>query len=211
MLARLEKSQPLRVSQHTATQPTVKVHPMPESAATNTSAETAPVLQTTETPTAQPADSTATARVGMGRPSKFTEQQLADALAHGGGSLSEACRFLQHRWGRAYNPRSLSDSIKKSPRLAAVRAEAEEIMLDFAEAALLRLMEAGNVQAIHFYLRTKGGSRGYGVPVNCTCQKPTTIPEEKVTGFRGLTNEEAERIQEILERARARAHNEAQV
>jgi hypothetical protein len=178
----------------------------------NTSAGTATVKQTPESlPLQRSADPIYTPLVGMGRPPKFTEQQLADALAHGGGSLSEACRFLQHRWGRAYNPRSLSDSIKKSPRLAAVRAEAEEIMLDFAEAALLRLMEAGNVQAIHFYLRTKGASRGYGVPVDCTCQKPTTTPEEKVTGFRGLTDEEAERIQEILERVRARAHSETKL
>lgn len=51
--------------------------------------------------------------------------------------------------------------LANDPKYKASVTELEDVALDFAESKLHALIKAGNVQAIIFFLKTKGKKRGY--------------------------------------------------
>ena len=90
-----------------------------------------------------------------GRPPKYTESQIIEALRQSGGILAAACRLL----GCARN--TLRRYIRESPALQSAVAEINEQTLDLAEGQLLSKISEGHMTAIIFYLKTKGKHRGY--------------------------------------------------
>lgn len=52
----------------------------------------------------------------------------------------------------------------------------DAVALDFAESALLKLIEKGDVSAIIFFLRTKGKSRGYSEKIKIVYKSPAPKP-----------------------------------
>jgi hypothetical protein len=84
-----------------------------------------------------------------------TELDIENALRASGGFISRAARRL----GKDHS--SISQRIKKSPRLQEVLNEILESQLDIAEDQLMKLMAEGSLGAICFYLKCKGKHRGY--------------------------------------------------
>ena len=60
-------------------------------------------------------------------------------------------------------------------------AEASEAMLDAAEASLFKIIKAGDIKAIKFYLACKGKTRGYDlkqeIDLNATITRPKVVFE----------------------------------
>lgn len=50
---------------------------------------------------------------------------------------------------------------KEDPEFSAACEECTEVAIDFAENALMKNIQAGDTQAIKFFLSTKGRNRGY--------------------------------------------------
>jgi len=57
--------------------------------------------------------------------------------------------------------RSVYEYIKRYPALKGVLSEAREGSLDLAESKLMEAINAGNLTAIIFFLKTQGKKRGY--------------------------------------------------
>ena len=140
-----------------------------------------------------------------GRPSKFTEQQLAGALRQGHGILTDACRILQHHYGRTLHPYTLSKAIKRSERLQAVRREIDAVMLDYVVAAHWKKIEAGDLGAIHFYLRYKGADRGYTNNVQVSGDAENPIQSVQTINLDGINIDDLRLINRILSNAGTRA------
>lgn len=58
--------------------------------------------------------------------------------------------------------------MERYPDLVGVRADAENYILDIAEAHVEKAVLAGDMDVIKFYLRTKGRVRGYMTSGNLT-------------------------------------------
>jgi hypothetical protein len=95
---------------------------------------------------------------------KFTEEQLAAALRLSCGIHAEACRILLSAYGRTVAVSTFGRLVASSPRLQSAKNQAIELMLDYAELALFRKIEAGETDSIIFFLRFKGAGRGYTAP-----------------------------------------------
>lgn len=73
---------------------------------------------------------------------------------------------------------------KAFPELAEKMRDVDEALLDFSESKLLQQIDAGNITAIIFHLKTKGRSRGYveqidsNVNVNAFEQLMKSLPED---------------------------------
>jgi len=96
----------------------------------------------------------------MGRPIKFTDEQLEQALMQCCGILSTAAKKLKVE--RA----TITQRIKKSKKLQEVVKQAKAQALDLAESELLfRLKDRKHpntqMNAIMYYLNNQGESRGY--------------------------------------------------
>ncbi len=100
-------------------------------------------------------------RPGAGGRTRFTEQQLSVALRQSGGINSEACRILQRNYGYTVSVNTMGRLIASSPNLQAAKEQAGDLVLDYAEMALIKKIEAGDDKSIHFLLRFKGAARGY--------------------------------------------------
>lgn len=96
----------------------------------------------------------------MGRPltkkqKKTAKQNFLAALEKSAGIITPACKQVGisresiHKW-------RLED-----PDFDRAITEVNETALDFAETALMKNIQAGDTQAIKFYLSTKGRGRGY--------------------------------------------------
>ena len=86
----------------------------------------------------------------------------------------------------------------------AIREEVEDVVLDYAEAANLKLMEAGDRASIHFHLRWRGASRGYATNVKHSGDAAAPIHTETTIDFKGLTIDELRLMHETLAKAKAR-------
>ncbi len=108
-----------------------------------------------------------------------TSEAIAQALRNTGGNLAAAARALKTTRGTIY------DRMQAEPDLRVVYDEENEGGLDAAEAGLAQFMRgdvegqrtAEQLDAIKFYLRTKGRSRGYGdrVDVHTHPLKPEDV------------------------------------
>lgn len=84
-----------------------------------------------------------------------SQNRFLEALKATFGNVTAACSATGTARATFYVWKS------KSPAFAQGVAEIDETNLDRAETALQGLIEAGNVTAIIFYLKTKGRLRGY--------------------------------------------------
>ena len=90
-----------------------------------------------------------------GRRAKFTQVEVARALTAANGLVTSAARRL------GCNPKTVYRNIERFPALKDVLHEAREVTLDLVESKLMEAIEAGNLTAIIFFLKTRGKSRGY--------------------------------------------------
>ena len=80
---------------------------------------------------------------------------MARALTAAGGLVTSAAKRL----GCA--PKTVYRYIERFPALKDVLGEARESSVDLAESKLMEAINAGNLTAIIFFLKTQGKSRGY--------------------------------------------------
>lgn len=144
--------------------------------------------------------------VRPGRRTRFTEEQLAHALRHGAGFHSGACTILQAAYGHTVSVNTMGRLIASSPRLQAVKAQITRLVLDYAELALLRKIEAVDNNSIHFYLRFKGASRGYAQSHrHAGDTKCALIKTETTLNFDGVPIDKLREIYDVLTKAREAA------
>ena len=136
-----------------------------------------------------------------GRTSKFTEGQLAGALRQGHGIITDACRILQHLYGHTLHPYSLSRAIKRSETLRSVREDIDAVMLDYVEAAHRKKIEAGELGAIHLYLRYKGVDRGYTNKVQVSGDAENRLHSVQTINLDGINLDDLRLIYSILDQA----------
>ena len=96
----------------------------------------------------------------MGRPIKFTDDQLEQALIQSCGILSTAAKKLK------VERSVISRRVNKSKKLQEAVQRAKEQCLDLAESELMfRIKDRTNasvqMNAIMYYLNNQGNSRGY--------------------------------------------------
>lgn len=77
------------------------------------------------------------------------------ALKNNDGNITQACRSVH------INRCTFYDWKTKDLEFAQLVGDVEESLIDLAENELIKLMKAGNITALIFYLKCKGKSRGY--------------------------------------------------
>lgn len=90
-----------------------------------------------------------------GRPRKFSPEDVARELRAAKGLLSVTARRL------ACDPKVVRSYIAKYPEIAQAQFEAKEELKDFTESKLFARIDAEDMQAIQFFLRTQAEDRGY--------------------------------------------------
>ena len=88
------------------------------------------------------------------RPQRFTEERVAQAVEEANGILPITARNLGCSKSTVY------EYLKRYPSLKDVLSEARESVIDFAESAPIKAIEADNLTAIIFFLKTQGKSQG---------------------------------------------------
>lgn len=89
-----------------------------------------------------------------GKP-RYTPEEVAEALREAHGLMSAAGRRL------GISRQAVWKYAKKYKIVADARDDAKESMKDFAESKLFQEIDAGNMTAIIFYLKTQAKDRGY--------------------------------------------------
>jgi hypothetical protein len=95
------------------------------------------------------------------KPKKITKMQqlsprkVEEAIVAERGLLSNVAKRLNISY------QLLTKFIKENPKVKDALERADDANLDFAESKLRDLIDAKNVTAIIFYLKTKGKKRGY--------------------------------------------------
>ena len=115
----------------------------------------------------------------MARTAKFTHAQIEEALRQGAGVYTVAALRLKCA------PNTVKNYVERSAKLKAVCEEIVEMNLDVAESKLLAALSEGNLQAVMFFLRTKGRARGYGDKLEVSAKVKTATLD-----LRGATLEE---------------------
>lgn len=85
----------------------------------------------------------------------LTPDIVAVAIYEARGLLSVAARKL------GTSVRTVKKFVRDYDICAVAAEEADEMLLDFAEAKLMQKIKSGDIASIIFYLRTKGKHRGY--------------------------------------------------
>jgi hypothetical protein len=93
----------------------------------------------------------------------FPLKQIEQALRVNGGIQAAAAEALAKATGKKVQPQLVNDAAKRHPELQQAIQEAEEASLDLVESTLPRTIDAGKVNAIKFYLETKGKWRGTSI------------------------------------------------
>jgi len=86
---------------------------------------------------------------------KYTAEQIIEAIHASHGNLASAARRL--KCGRSTVYRYLDNH----PTIKAAYEEERETLIDFTEDQLFKQVQAGNITAIIFTLKTIGKHRGY--------------------------------------------------
>jgi hypothetical protein len=86
---------------------------------------------------------------------RFTQEQVVSALQQSKGMVTVAARLLR------CVPNTVQAYIDRYPAVAEAKRLEREGMLDVAELALLKAIQAGEGWAVCFTLKTIGKSRGY--------------------------------------------------
>ena len=87
--------------------------------------------------------------------SKIPTEKIAELYEKKAGNLSATARALH------VDRNTLMAWRDANPDLKAKMVDVEESMLDFTESKLFQQIDASNLTAIIFYLKTKGRKRGY--------------------------------------------------
>ncbi len=90
-----------------------------------------------------------------GRRERFTAQQVVDALTQAKGMVTVAARLL------GCKADTIHAYVLRYPQVAEAKHQQREAMLDVAELALLKAIQAGEGWAVCFTLKTIGKARGY--------------------------------------------------
>ena len=90
-----------------------------------------------------------------GRRAEFTQAQVARAVAAAGGFVTSAAKRL------GCDPKTVYRYMERYAPLKDVLGEARESSVDLAESKLMEAINAGNLTAVIFFLKTQGKSRGY--------------------------------------------------
>ena len=94
--------------------------------------------------------------MAQNKPERYTAQQVADALTATHGFVSVACKSL------GVSDQTVRNYMKKYDVCAQACEDAREKMIDYAEGALYKQIQEGNITAIIFFLKTQGRKRGNG-------------------------------------------------
>lgn len=86
---------------------------------------------------------------------RFTKSTIKSALEKARGNVALTAEIL------GVTRQTVYSYMARYPDLAGVRADAENYILDIAEAHIEKAVLGGDMDAIKFYLRTKGRVRGY--------------------------------------------------
>ena len=90
-----------------------------------------------------------------GRRAEFTQAQVARALTAASGLVTSAAKRL------GCDPKTVYRYMERYVSLKDVLGEARQSSVDLAESKLMEAINAGNLTAIIFFLKTQGKSRGY--------------------------------------------------
>lgn len=93
-------------------------------------------------------------RGDMGK-QKYTAETVAEAIKRAKGFVNTAAR------GLGCSRRTVYRYLDRYPSIREALIEAREAMLDISEIKLLEQIQAGNITAILFFLKTQGKDRGY--------------------------------------------------
>lgn len=93
---------------------------------------------------------------------RFTKSTIKSALEKARGNITLAAEVL------GVTRQTVYKYMERYPDLVGVRADAENYILDIAEAHVEKAVLAGDMDVIKFYLRTKGRVRGYMTSGNLT-------------------------------------------
>ncbi len=127
---------------------------------------------------------------------KYTAEQMVEAIKGSGGLVNLVAARLGCGRATVYRYRD---------RYASVREALEEeraVFLDMVESRFFELIEAGNVDAILFGLRTLGKDRGYTTKVDIRAVGRRAVEELLGALERGLKPEEFARVMRIVRRTR---------
>ena len=91
----------------------------------------------------------------MAKKERYTVEQVCEAIRSQKGLLSMAANRLGCGYTTVWN------YSQKYPEVKQAIEESKESMLDLAEGKLFQEINAGNMTAIIFFLKTKGKARGY--------------------------------------------------
>ena len=83
------------------------------------------------------------------------KKAMLDALKSALGIVSIACKNCDVDRGTHY------DWLRADPSYASAVSDLENVVLDFGESALHKLIKEGDTAATIFFLKTKGKKRGY--------------------------------------------------
>lgn len=86
---------------------------------------------------------------------RISNSKIIEVYASKAANLSATAKALNVDRNTLYKRR------KKSTELDSQMTEIEESLLDFTESKLIQQIDASNLTAIIFYLKTKGRKRGY--------------------------------------------------
>ena len=91
----------------------------------------------------------------MGKPSKYTQKNILDAIKGSGAIMSVIAKRLGCGWHTADTYCRASDDTLRA------LIDEEETVLDMAESALFSSIQDGDVTSSKWILSTKGKMRGY--------------------------------------------------
>lgn len=91
----------------------------------------------------------------MARYKKIPFEKVAEVYSKKAGNVSSTCSAL------GIDRNTFMAWREKYPKLAQLLDEVDESLIDFSESKLLEQINAGNLTAIIFHLKTKGKKRGY--------------------------------------------------
>lgn len=84
------------------------------------------------------------------------KKAVIEALQESLGIVTTACKKAGVGRTQFY------EWLKADKEFADAVADVDEITLDYVESKLLKNIQQGDTQSIHYYLKCKGGKRGYG-------------------------------------------------